>query len=469
MAAHCPIHMVAGIPFQEARVQEAGEDAANGSVAAASSPHWTSCVPLHPLRQPAHYLFVLPAMLVVLVLWMALGTEDVASPAQRILPWLLACLGAGLALLYHQIRTLCLLLVVAVVFALLHRDVGGYLRSGHVDAWTPLRFHAVSAWVPLLFAGLALWPERGRRRQDLLLRSVVCGTALVIFLLLAAQQPQGMHDLLSSRHWAWIPADWNALAQLPALLFLLAAAALGWQAWRHPRPLHTAMLLALLCLWWMLPRIFLQPVLLAALSSAALLLMLGAMLQESFHMAFRDELTGLPGRRAFNETLQRARGTYSIAMVDVDHFKSFNDTHGHDTGDDVLRLVGSRLARVGDGGRAFRYGGEEFAVVFLDRPATACIEAVEALRQSIEDTRMQLRDRSTRSRDDEAGRQQRGRGGTGQVVQVTVSIGLADSRVDPRPTAVVKAADQALYMAKDGGRNQVRAHGGQRLLAASSA
>jgi len=130
--------------------------------------------------------------------------------------------------------------------------------------------------------------------------------------------------------------------------------------------------------------------------------------------------------------------------------------------------VASRLARVGDGGRAFRYGGEEFAVVFLDRPTAACVDAVEALRQSIEDTRMQLRDRSTRSRDDEAGRQQRGRGGNGQVVQVTVSIGLADSRVDPRPTAVVKAADQALYAAKDGGRNQVRAHGGPRVLAASS-
>ncbi|MCF3485563.1 diguanylate cyclase [Stenotrophomonas maltophilia] len=422
-------------------------------------------MPLHPLRQPAHYLFVLPAVLVVLVLWMALGTEDVASPAQRILPWLMACLGAGLALLYHQMRTLCLLLVAAVAFALLHRDVAGYLHSGLVDALTPLRFHAISAWLPLLFAGLALWPERGRRRQDLLLRSVVWGAALLVFLLLAAQQPQGMHDLLSNRHWHWIPADWNALAQLPALLFLLATAALGWQAWRHPRPLHTAMLLALLCLWWMLPRVFLQPVLLPALSSAALLLMLGAMLQESFHMAFRDELTGLPGRRAFNETLQRARGTYSIAMVDVDHFKSFNDTHGHDTGDDVLRLVASRLARVGDGGRAFRYGGEEFAVVFLDRPAEACVDAVEALRQRIEDTRMQLRDRSTRSRDDETGRQQRGRGGNGQVVQVTVSIGLADSDVDRRPMAVVKAADQALYVAKDGGRNQVRTHRGQRGLA----
>ncbi|HHA2504830.1 TPA: diguanylate cyclase [Stenotrophomonas maltophilia] len=423
-------------------------------------------MPLHPLRQPAHYLFVLPAVLVAVVLWAAVGNEDVASPAQRILPWLLACLGAGLALLYHQVRTLCLLLVVAVMFALLHQDVGGYLHSGHVTALTPLRFHAISAWLPLLFAGLALWPERGRRRRDLLLRGVASGTALLIFLLLATQQPRGMHDLLSNRHWSWIPADWNALAQLPALLFLLATAALGWQAWRHPRPLHTAMLLALLCLWWMLPRVFLQPVLLPALASAALLLMLGAMLQESFHMAFRDELTGLPGRRAFNETLQRARGTYSIAMVDVDHFKSFNDTHGHDTGDDVLRLVASRLGRVGDGGRAFRYGGEEFAVVFLDRPAAACVDAVEALRQTIEDTRMQLRDRSTRSRDDETGRRQRGRGGSGQTVQVTVSIGLADSRVDERPAAVIKAADQALYAAKDGGRNQVRAHAGQRVLAA---
>lgn len=419
----------------------------------------------HPLRQPAHYLFVLPALLVALVLWATLGNEDVGRAGQRVLPWLLACLGSGLALMYNQVRTLCLLLLVAAVFTVLHPDLAHYLRLGYISPLTPLRFHAVSTWLPLLFAVHALWPERGRRRQDLLLRGIGSGTLLAIFILLAAQQPQGMHDLLSNRHFAWIPSDWNALAQLPALLFLAATAALGWQAWRRPRPLHTAMLLALLCLWWMLPRIFLQPALLPALSVASLLLMLGATLQESFHMAFRDELTGLPGRRAFNETLQRAAGTYSIAMVDVDHFKKFNDTHGHDTGDDVLKLVASRLARVGDGGRAFRYGGEEFAVVFLDRAAPACVDAVEMLRQSIEDSRMQLRDRSTRSRDDAAGQQQRGRGGSGQVVQVTVSIGLADSRIDARPAGVVKAADQALYAAKEEGRNRVCAHGGQRVLA----
>lgn len=151
-----------------------------------------------------------------------------------------------------------------------------------------------------MFAAHALWLERGRRRHDLLLRAVITGAPLAVFLLLRSQQRQGMHDLLSNRHWQWIPADWNALAQLPTLLFLISTALLGWQSWRQPRPLHTAMLLAFMCLWWMLPRIFLQPALLPTLSVAALLLLLAAMLQESFDMAFRDELTCFPGRRAFN-------------------------------------------------------------------------------------------------------------------------------------------------------------------------
>jgi PleD family two-component response regulator len=123
---------------------------------------------------------------------------------------------------------------------------------------------------------------------------------------------------------------------------------------------------------------------------------------------------------------------------------------------------------VGGGGRAFRYGGEEFALVFLDRPAPACVEAVEAVRAKVEATRLQLRDRAARVRDDAVGRLQRGRGGGGTVVQVTVSIGMADSRVGDGAQAVIKAADQALYAAKDAGRNCVRAHGQQRPVAVRS-
>ncbi len=415
----------------------------------------------HLLRQPSHYLFVLPAVLVALGLWAATPAAEAGSSVHRLLPMVLACLGVGLALIYNRVRALCLMLAIALAFALLHGVVGTFLRDGVVSAQTPLIFHAVSWWLPLLFLLHGLWPERGRLRQDLLLRGVVSGTALGIFLLLATQVPDGMQALLSDRHLAWLPSDWNALAQLPALLFLITTVALAVQAWRRPRPLHTALLIALLCLWWLLPRVFVSPALLPAVSCMALLLIVSAMLQEAFHMAFRDELTGLPGRRAFNEYLQRVGATYTIAMVDVDHFKRFNDTHGHDAGDDVLKLVAARLAEVGGGGRAFRYGGEEFALVFLDRPAPACVAAVEEVRATIEAVRMHLRDRAARSRDDAVGQLQRGRGGNGAVVQVTVSIGVADSRVAASAQAVIKAADQALYAAKDAGRNCVRALGQQ--------
>ncbi|MGH8043863.1 MAG: GGDEF domain-containing protein, partial [Stenotrophomonas sp.] len=79
--------------------------------------------------------------------------------------------------------------------------------------------------------------------------------------------------------------------------------------------------------------------------------------------------------------------------------------------------------------------------------------------------RLTVRDRAARARDDAVGRLQRGAGGGGTVVQVTVSIGMADSGVGDTPQAVIKAADRALYAAKDAGRNCVRAHGQQRVLA----
>jgi len=102
----------------------------------------------------------------------------------------------------------------------------------------------------------------------------------------------------------------------------------------------------------------------ALFSGAALLIMQLAVIQESHNMAFRDDLTGLPSRRALNEQLPGLGSRYAIAMVDVDHFKRFNDTYGHDVGDQVLKVVAARLMGVTGGGRPFRYGGEEFTVLF---------------------------------------------------------------------------------------------------------
>src|SRR5260370_19221654 len=98
--------------------------------------------------------------------------------------------------------------------------------------------------------------------------------------------------------------------------------------------------------------------------AAGTLILAISIVETSYLLAYHDELTSLPSRRAFNHMLQRLEAPYSIAMVDIDHFKRFNDTHGHDTCDDVLRLVAARLARVRCRGQASRCGGAEISVGF---------------------------------------------------------------------------------------------------------
>ena len=103
----------------------------------------------------------------------------------------------------------------------------------------------------------------------------------------------------------------------------------------------------------------------------------------SHDLAFRDALTGLPGRRALEEAFRRIGRPYVLAMVDVDHFKRFNDTYGHDAGDEALRMVGAELSRVEMGGRAFRYGGEEFTILFAGKTLEEVEDAIESVRERI--------------------------------------------------------------------------------------
>ncbi len=178
-----------------------------------------------------------------------------------------------------------------------------------------------------------------------------------------------------------------------------------------------------------------------------------AVLETSHAMAFRDELTGLPARRAFWQELEKAGRVYTVGMVDIDHFKRFNDEHGHDVGDQVLRLVASRLGKVTGGGRAFRYGGEEFAVVFRVNNRYDTYNHLEALRKTIEEGKFILRRRrKRRSRSDGPEAKEK----PPVKLSVTVSIGVAErSAENPSAEAVVRAADAALYRAKEGGRNCV--------------
>ena len=241
---------------------------------------------------------------------------------------------------------------------------------------------------------------------------------------------------------------------LGRLMFAAAFAAAIWRAWPDFQPLQIGAAGALAAFYIAMEWMEMRGVHSAFMAAAGAILLV-ALLEESHRLAFRDTLTGLPGRRALEERLRSLGGRYTIAMVDIDHFKKFNDTHGHDVGDQVLKLVAARLAEVGGGGRAYRYGGEEFSVLFPRNTVEEALPHLEAIRRSIEDYRMAIR-APDRPKSSESGTLRRGAGGTGKFVSLTVSIGASGPGGRRRtPLQVLKAADEALYRAKQSGRNRV--------------
>ncbi|NLY80642.1 MAG: GGDEF domain-containing protein [Lysinibacillus sp.] len=184
------------------------------------------------------------------------------------------------------------------------------------------------------------------------------------------------------------------------------------------------------------------------LSAAGLILIVG-IIQDSYSMAYLDELTGIPSRRALRENLMKLGNKYVIAMIDIDFFKKFNDKYGHDVGDDVLKLVASQLMKVTGGGKAFRYGGEEFTILFPGKTIDEVIPHLEKLREQISKTgytRKTSKSKNSKTK----------RGNTTSQLFVTISIGVCEKNSKFKdPQDVIKGADKALYRAKKKGRNCV--------------
>lgn len=308
-----------------------------------------------------------------------------------------------------------------------------------------------AAALPLAWLGVGLLPDRPLFSRRGMASVAVVTASLGGALAAVAFRPEPVRRLLEA------PLPLPALFRAPTAELLLPMALAGGvlvvAALRH-RPVERGLFWSLLA------------VELAVLSGpgttagGAFLLTAGlvlgaAVVEGSYTEAYHDELTGLPGRRALTHALERLGRSYTVAMVDVDHFKRFNDRHGHDVGDQVLRMVASRLRRAPGGGRAFRYGGEEFTLLFPGQGPKEAREHLEAVRRSVEDARFVLR---------KTGRARKGakaRGGTGssaseKTLSVTVSIGAATPRhASEDPLGVLDRADKALYRAKKKGRNRV--------------
>ncbi len=339
-----------------------------------------------------------------------------------------------------------------LVFAIALLALTEYLLLRGVDtARDRFFFHTLTFLLPINLALVALLPERGTLTPAGLVRWVLLGVQALVVVFLARSFPEKAlkfltTHLLPARVTGWTPV------QQPSIIAFVAIGALLTMAWlREPQSPVRGYFYACIAVFAALSSPAAGPGQEIWLASAGLILVI-AVIEASYMMAYRDGLTELPGRRALNEALPRLSGQFSVAMVDVDHFKRFNDTYGHDAGDHVLRLVAARLAQAPGGGTAYRYGGEEFAVVFPGKGQDECLPHLEELREMVETHRFTMRRRFRPRIKPKTDKERKSR----QAIMITVSIGVAErNHRNTSPDQVVQAADKALYRAKEAGRNRV--------------
>ena len=384
---------------------------------------------------------LLPAAVMAIAVIVSRGIVPTVS-AQQIaagaVPVVFA-IGLVLSAAFRRSRTFLALLLLLLV------EIAIQLASmAPRPATAMIVFHCIALLLPLNLVALSFVRERGIVTVAGVRRIVVVLLQAAAIVFIAWPGSARAADLLDYAIVQRRFTSWTALSQVAVAGFTIAIVVLLVRTAQRHRPFDSALLWSLVAVFVAL-HFTLLPSFHLYLATAGMIFVIGV-LESSYAMAYRDELTELPSRRSFNEELLKLGNEYSIAMVDVDHFKKFNDSYGHEAGDQVLRSVAAKLAAVEGGGKAFRYGGEEFAIVFPGKTLDAAYLYAEHVRQTIANAPFSLRGIDRRKR------RQAGKNGRGNV-EVTVSVGLASADTGTTAEQVLKAADKALYRAKAAGRN----------------
>lgn len=411
---------------------------------------------------------VFPAGVVLLVAALLLHADMLAISTTAVTSYYYAVFLAGLLLAtrFHSIRVLFSLVVLLLGHRALEFFSGG--KSAHAGP-SRTAFELLAILIPINFLVLTWMRERGMKVPAIAPRlAILLAQAIVVTLVCRPGLP-GEPGVLSYPILGRGMLEWTKVPQLAVLAFAAAGGVFAVRFARMRKPLEAGF-------FWSLCAVFLSfhfggvGRLADGYMATAGLILVASVVETSYVMAYHDELTTLPARRAFNEALLSLDGQYAIAIVDIDHFKQFNDTYGHETGDEVLRMVASRLARVSGGGKAFRCGGEEFAILFEGKSAKDAAEDLELLRRLIELSVFRVRggqERRQAPREEAAERRKsvprkaRARKAPtllqpSRDLSVTVSIGVAEPSTRLREVdQIIHAADMALYRAKGNGRNRV--------------
>jgi len=396
---------------------------------------------------------VLPAIIIGAALWGRLYLPDYGTDSRILLDYLPYFFCIVAILIAYQFNR-CRLIIAAVAVGVFYWSVQMHLQASLDEIRVAEIYLSASLSLSVLTFYLLILPERGV--LNLYGLCSVLGFLVLGFLTIKLSPLLAQANTGASQYYApWVTEGFVMSFGATVLACLVSMVGIG-VVYLRGEEADAAIFSAFFAMFLALGLLHYQDIS-VAMSLAASLILLWGLLRSSHAMAYRDELTGLPGRRALNERLKMLGRSYSIAMLDVDRFKRFNDTYGHDVGDEVLRLVASRIRSVGSGGTAYRYGGEEFCIVFPRKDVEDCIDALERVREEIANYQMSLRDRSLRPEKSRDGSRRRGATRLGsEQVSVTISAGLAARNEEfVEPESVMAQADNKLYKAKKAGRNRV--------------
>ncbi len=345
----------------------------------------------------------------------------------------------------------------AILFAIVYLSTQSFMQAPLANELPYFAFTLVNVFWPISL--IVVYLLRNRVPQSPLPLISLAGISLIWLLPYGAQL--GWFDAALAR---LLPEVFHqpitALTSLSfglTLTYVIALSFLGALYLIWPTNDKATSIAALLIIYGMFAYFYIPGISFTAFSALGMVLIV-SIIRDAYSMAFIDELTGIPGRKALEKKLNSLGRHYSIAMLDVDHFKKFNDKYGHDVGDQVLMLVAAKIKDVTGGGKAFRYGGEEFTIVFPGKTPEQAFEHLEAVRETIANYNMVLRS-SDRPEDNKVGREKRGKTKT-ETVSVTVSIGISVRQSGMKFSQVLKQADIALYKAKNAGRNNTQCHAG---------
>ncbi|HKE32068.1 MAG TPA: GGDEF domain-containing protein [Candidatus Angelobacter sp.] len=391
------------------------------------------------------YRLIMPGGIVLLLAFSFIRLGIVVSETRQVNMYPAIILGISLVLsaAFHRSRLFLASLVIALSFAALVW-LTPRLSPGHQQ----ILFNAITFFLPLNLLSLSFLHDRGLISPAGERRLAFIGVQVLLVAGLMLPTFARLAELLERSFVSPRFSGWSKIPQPALAAFALAAMLMTISLARRYRAVESSLLWGLISVLVALRNGGVGYTAAVYFGAAGLLLTV-AVLETSYSMAYHDELTRLPSRRALNEALQKLGDSYTIAMLDVDHFKKFNDTYGHEAGDEALRMVASKLAHVTGGGKAYRYGGEEFAVLFPGRPVEEAFTYLDRMRHLIEQSTFVVRGPDRRR----AKRNKKSRQGKTET-NVTVSVGIASSSGNGVTVdQVLRSADQALYRAKARGRN----------------